>query len=113
MVFWVIFEDPESLERIPSKGGQFVFRPPKLIGEKHEISMEELESLAQSEDYLEDFDAIEQAEHQKGKDPTLGGGRIVRGGWSMLLFRASCGDHLSAQKKTWLYQINILTLFFK
>lgn len=80
MVFWVVFEDPKSLERIPPKGGEFVYKSTKLSGERHEISMEELEALAQSEDFVEESDAPVEIETAKGKNISVGGGRIIRGG---------------------------------
>jgi len=48
---WVIFEDPESLARIPRAGFNFTIPLPGINKPTHEISMEDLEQLAVTAKY--------------------------------------------------------------
>lgn len=48
---WVVFEDPESLARIPKGGFNFSISSPVIDKPAHEISMEDVEDLAVTAKY--------------------------------------------------------------
>lgn len=52
---WVVFEDPESLARIPRAGFNFSIPSSGIDKPTHEISMEDLEDLAVTAKYEPDY----------------------------------------------------------
>lgn len=83
MIAWIVFEDPQSLERIPLQGTEFVTPSSGLSKEYHEIRLEDIESLSKSQDYEEgyDFPIIPADSGVK-----VIGGRITRSGQSVSQF---------------------------